>query len=140
MCINKLKEIKFFSSFLLSLIFLLITFQSITAQTERETRAVWVATNFRLDWPPPTFDQEKQKQALIDIFDDIKSKNLNTVFFQAGINGTVLFKSSFDPYSPYITGEVDRGGAYDPLQFAIEQAHKRGLEIHAWINCIRCFS
>ena len=83
MCINKLKEIKFFSSFLLSLIFLLITFQSITAQTERETRAVWVATNFRLDWPPPTFDQEKQKQALIDIFDDIKSKNLNTVFFSS---------------------------------------------------------
>ncbi|MEK6552970.1 MAG: family 10 glycosylhydrolase, partial [Bacteroidota bacterium] len=117
-----------------------ITFPKITAQTERETRAVWVATNFRLDWPPPTFDQGKQKQALIDIFDDIKSKNLNTVFFQAGINGTVLFKSSFDPFSPYITGEVDREGTYDPLQFAIELAHKRGLEIHAWINCIRCFS
>ena len=117
-----------------------ITFLNVTAQIERETRAVWVATNFRLDWPPPTFDQEKQKQALIDIFDDIKSKNLNTVFFQAGINGTVLFKSSFDPFSPYITGEVDREGTYDPLQFAIEQAHKRGLEIHAWINCIRCFS
>lgn len=140
MCVNKLKEIKFYSSFLLILIFLFITFPKVTAQTERETRAVWVATNFRLDWPPPTFDQEKQKQALIDIFDDIKSKNLNTIFFQAGINGTVLFKSSFDPFSPYITGEVDREGTYDPLQFAIEQAHKRGLEIHAWINCIRCFS
>ena len=109
-----------------------ITSPQITAQTERETRAVWVATNFRLDWPPPTFDEEKQKQALIDIFDDIKSKNLNTVFFQAGINGTVLFKSSFDPFSPYITGEVDKEGNYDPLQFAIEQAHKRGLEIHPW--------
>ena len=140
MCVNKLKKIKFHFSFPLLLIFLFITFLNVTAQIERETRAVWVATNFRLDWPPPTFDQEKQKQALIDIFDDIKSKNLNTVFFQAGINGTVLFKSSFDPFSPYITGEVDREGTYDPLQFAIEQAHKRGLEIHAWINCIRCFS
>src|SRR3989339_1322514 len=140
MCVNKLKEIKFRSSFLFALIFLFIPFQNITSQTERETRAVWVATNFRLDWPPPTFDQEKQKQALSSILDDIKSKNLNTVFFQAGINGTVLFKSSFDPFSPYITGEVDREGTYDPLQFAIEQAHKRGLEIHAWINCLRCFS
>ncbi|MBI5729714.1 MAG: family 10 glycosylhydrolase [Ignavibacteriales bacterium] len=140
MYVNKLKKIKFYSSFLLILLFLFITFPKISAQTERETRAVWVATNFRLDWPPPTFDQTKQKQALIDIFDDVKSKNLNTVFFQAGINGTVLFKSSFDPYSPYITGEVDHEGTYDPLQFAIEQAHKRGLEIHAWINCIRCFS
>lgn len=139
MCVNKLKEIKFYSSFLLFLISFFVTFQSIFTQTERETRAVWVATNFRLDWPPPTFDQEKQKQALIDIFDDIKSKNLNTVFFQAGINGTVLFKSSFDPFSPYITGEVNREGTYDPLQFAIEHAHKRGLEIHAWINCIKCF-
>lgn len=139
MCVNKLKEFKFPSSLFLTLIFLIVSFQKITAQTERETRAVWVATNFRLDWPPPTFDQEKQKQALVDIFDDIKSKNLNTVFFQAGINGTVLFKSSFDPFSPYITGEVDREGTYDPLQFAIEQAHKRGLEIHAWINCIKCF-
>ena len=139
MCVNKLKEIKSYSSFLLPLLFFFIAFQNIFTQTERETRAVWVATNFRLDWPPPTFDQEKQKQALIDIFDDIKSKNLNTVFFQAGINGTVLFKSSFDPFSPYITGEVNREGTYDPLQFAIEQAHKRGLEIHAWINCIKCF-
>ncbi|MEW6702456.1 MAG: family 10 glycosylhydrolase [Bacteroidota bacterium] len=117
-----------------------IFFSKSFAQYERETRAVWLATNFRLDWPPPTYDQEKQKQTLIEIFDNIKSKNLNTVFFQAASNGTVLFKSSFEPFSPYITGEVDGEPTYDPLQFAIEQAHKRGLEIHAWINVVRCFS
>lgn len=140
MCVNRLQKITFYSLILQLMISSLIPFSKTIAQSERETRAVWVATNFRLDWPPPTFDQEKQKQALIDIFNDIKAKNLNTVFFQAGMNGTVLFKSSFDPFSPYITGEVDRDGIYDPLQFAIEQAHKRGLEIHAWINCVRCFS
>lgn len=115
-------------------ILVLISFSFVTAQIERETRAVWLTTNHRLDWPPPTFNPEKQKQSLIEIFDNIKSKNLNTVYFQVRMNGTVLFKSSFEPLSAYITGEVDGHASYDPLQFAIEQAHKRGLEIHAWVN------
>ena len=129
-------KIKSFLIFALFLIFAV----NIFSQTERETRAVWVATNFRLDWPPATFDQQKQKQALIEILDNIKSKNLNTVYFQVASNGTVLFKSSFEPFSPYITGEVDGAASYDPLQFAVEQAHKRGLEIHAWVNVVKCFS
>jgi uncharacterized lipoprotein YddW (UPF0748 family) len=126
-------------SFLVFAVFLIFT-GNVFSQTERETRAVWVATNFRLDWPPQTFDQEKQKRALIEILDNIKSKNLNTVYFQVGSNGTVLFKSSFEPFSPYITGEVDGAASYDPLQFAVEQVHKRGLEIHAWVNVVKCFS
>lgn len=126
------------SFLLLTSIFTLTT--AAFSQTERETRAVWIATNFRLDWPPQTFDQEKQKQALIEILDNIKSKNLNTVYFQVSSNGTVLFKSSYEPFSPYITGEVDGIASYDPLKFAVEQAHKRGLEIHAWINVVRCFN
>ena len=126
-------------SFLLIYLMLISTAQ-IFSQTERETRAVWIATNFRLDWPPQTFDQEKQKQALIEILDNIKSKNPNTVYFQVRVMVRVLFKSSFDPFSPYITGEVDGIASYDPLQFAVEQAHKRGLEIHAWVNVVRCFN
>ncbi len=126
-------------SFLLVCIILVSAWQ-IFAQTERETRAVWIATNFRLDWPPQTLNQEKQKQALIEILDNIKSKNLNTIYFQVRSNGTVLFKSSYDPFSPYITGEVDGKASYDPLQFAVEEAHKRGLEIHAWVNVVRCFN
>ncbi len=128
-------------TFLLFMLFyLLLVYSNGLSQTERETRAVWVATNFRLDWPPPTFDQEQQKKALIEIFDNVKSKNLNTVYFQAGSSGTVLFKSSFEPFSPYITGEVNGKPSYDPLQFAVEQAHKHGLEIHAWINIVKCFN
>jgi uncharacterized lipoprotein YddW (UPF0748 family) len=117
---------------------LLILASKAFSQFERETRAVWLATNYRLDWPPQTNDQEKQKRALIDIFDNIKSKNINTIFFQAASNGTVLFKSSYEPFSSYITGEMNGRAIYDPLQFAIEQAHKRGLEIHAWVNVFRC--
>ncbi len=114
--------------------------QNISAQTPRETRAVWVSTNYRLDWPPPTFDEEEQKKALLNIFDDIEKKNLNTIYFQVRSNGTVLFKSSYDPFSPYITGKIDVMGSYDPLKFAIAEAHKRGLEIHAWLNIMHCFN
>ena len=65
---------------------------------------------------------------------------MNTVYLQVRSSGTVLFKSSFDPLSPYITGEVNGNASYDPLAYAVEQAHKRGLEIHAWVNVVRCFS
>jgi len=103
-----------------------------------EIRAIWIATNHRLDWPPPTFNIEVQKEALKEIFDSVKSKNLNTIYFQVRSNGTVLFKSSFEPFSLYIDGKG--GMPYDPLQFAIEEAHKRGLEIHAWINTVQVFA
>ncbi|KAF0150819.1 MAG: hypothetical protein FD143_2496 [Ignavibacteria bacterium] len=104
------------------------------AQAERETRAVWLATNHRLDWPPPTYNAEKQKKALTDIFDNLKSKNFNTVYFQARSSGTVMFNSSFEPFSQYLTGIVGKEPSFDPLKFAVEEAHKRGLEIHAWVN------
>lgn len=131
----------FNSSFIILFLgFIISTAITLLPQVTRETRAVWVSTNFRLDWPPPTFDQEKQKQTLVKIFDDIKFKNLNTVFFQVRSNGTVLFNSSFEPMSPHLTGKVGGKPNYDPLKFAIEQAHEHGLEIHAWINVVRCFS
>lgn len=121
-----------------TLILLLHAFISINPQNQNEIRAVWVATNHRLDWPPATFNIELQKKALAEIFDSVKSKNLNTVFFQVRSNGTVLFKSSYEPFSYYI--DANGGMPYDPLQFAIEEAHKRKLEIHAWINVVQVFA
>lgn len=123
------------------LLFLLLIFiVSLSAQVGRETRAVWVTTNFRLDWPPNNYNAQVQKAELEKIFDDIKRKHLNTVYFQVRSNGTVMFRSSFEPLSPYITGEVDGKSSYDPLEYAIKLAHERGLEIHAWVNAVRCFS
>jgi uncharacterized lipoprotein YddW (UPF0748 family) len=124
----------------LLILFLIFFSKTSEAQIERETRAVWVATNHRLDWPPPTFDQEKQKKSLEEIFDNIKSKNLNTVYFQVRSNGTVLFKSTLDPFSSYITGKINGSATYDPLEYAVKLAHEKGLEIHAWINCVNVFS
>ncbi|MEN8193145.1 MAG: family 10 glycosylhydrolase [Bacteroidota bacterium] len=122
------------------ILYLVLTPLDKVAQSSRETRAVWISTNYRLDWPPPTFDEEEQKKSLLEIFDDIESKNLNTIYLQVRSNGTTLFQSSFEPFSPYITGKVDEFGSYDPLEFAVNEAHKRGLEIHAWINTMRCFN
>lgn len=123
--------------FLLTSLFFL--FHSINfSQKNQEIRAVWIATNHRLDWPPPTFDIEVQKKSLIEIFDSIKSKNLNTIYFQVRSNGTVLFNSSFEPCSFYIDGKGNL--PYDPLQFAIQEAHKRGIEIHAWLNVVQVFA
>ncbi|MCX7798153.1 MAG: family 10 glycosylhydrolase [Melioribacter sp.] len=120
------------------LAFILLTFRIVFTQSYHEIRAVWIATNHRLDWPPSTFNIDLQKKALVEILDSIESKNLNTIFFQVRSNGTVLFKSSFEPFSFYI----DENGnmPYDPLKFAIEEAHRRNLEIHAWINVVQVFA
>ncbi|VAX16045.1 COG1649 predicted glycoside hydrolase [hydrothermal vent metagenome] len=124
----------------LILFFTILQFISLDAQIPHETRAVWISTNYKLDWPPQTFDEKTQKEALLKIFDNIEKKNLNTIYLQVRSNGTVLFKSSYDPFSPYITGKVDEMGSYDPLKFAVEEAHKRGLEIHVWLNTMRTFN
>lgn len=124
----------------ISVIILFLIFNSVFSQTTRETRAVWVSTNYRLDWPPPTYNEEEQKNELIRIFNTIEQKNLNTIYFQVRSNGTVLFKSSSEIFSPFITGEIGKFGSYDPLEFAIKEAHKRGLEIQAVVNTMRVFS
>lgn len=108
--------------------------------TKRETRAVWLTTNFQLDWPPKVYDADEQKEALIRIFDKIKTLKLNTIYFQVRSNGTVLFKSAYEDYPFYLTGSFDEDPSYDPLEFAIQEAHKRGLQLHAWVNVMRCFA
>jgi len=124
-----------------TLLILTILFTSVLhAQIQYETRAVWVATNFRLDWPPQTLNPDSQIKALTEIFDSIKSKNLNTVYFQVRGNGSVMFNSSFEPYSIYLTGYTGIKPSFDPLKLAIKLAHERNLEIHAWLNIMRCYS
>lgn len=118
------------------LIFILIS-SNLFAQIDRETRAVWLATNFALDWPPPTYDAKKQQQALLEILDNIERMNLNTIYFQVRFNSSVLYESNYEPWSYYLTGETGGKPSYDPLQFIIDEAHKRGLELHAWVNTVR---
>lgn len=120
---------------LLSIIYLII-YSPIISQPKREVRAVWIATNHQLDWPPKTFNPDIQKKALIEILDNIKSKNFNTIYFQVRSQGTVLYKSKYEPWSQYLTGKLGEKPNYDPLEFIIDEAHKRNLEIHAWLNMV----
>lgn len=128
--------LKYFSSIILCLILISTSF----GQIQRETRAVWVTTNFKLDWPPNTLDVEKQKESLRDIFIDLSNKKFNTIYFQVRSNGVVLYNSKIEPFSHYLTGNIGEMPNYDPLQYAIELGKEYNIEVHAWVNMMRCFS
>ncbi len=119
------------------LIFIFISIPLI-AQINYETRAVWIATNYGLDWPR-SLDSTRQKVSLREIFDSVKAKNLNTVYFQVRGNGYVMFRSSYEDYSPFLTRN-NLEQKFDPLQYAVKLARERNLEIHAWVNVLKVFS
>ncbi|MFA5834992.1 MAG: family 10 glycosylhydrolase [Bacteroidota bacterium] len=97
-----------------------------------ELRAVWISSASG-DWPKST-DVAEQQRSLIEIFDVLKNNNFNTVFFQVRPRGNVLYRSVLEPWVSQLTGVLGKDPGYDPLAFAIEEAHKRGLELHAWFN------
>jgi uncharacterized lipoprotein YddW (UPF0748 family) len=106
----------------------------------REFRAVWVATVANIDWPstPGLSTDEQQKQALA-ILDKAKELHLNAIVFQVRPHADALYKSDLEPWSYYLTGQQGKAPDpfYDPLAFWVEQAHARGLELHAWFNPYR---
>ncbi len=126
------------------LIFLLSFAVQLEAQQneppKKEFRATWMATVINLDWPasgdiPVRF----QKQSLKDRLDDLKAAGINTLYFQIRTEGDALYDSDIEPWSKYLTGEegVAPDPYWDPLEFVIEEAHKRGMELHAWLNPYR---
>ncbi len=121
-----------------SILLLFIFTEQIISQPKQEIRAVWLTTNLQLDWPPKSFDHEVQKKALIEILDDLARKKFNTIYFQVRSQGSVLYKSKFEPWSPFLTGMLGGEPSYDPLKFFLEEARKRFFEVHAWVNMIRC--
>lgn len=120
-----------FLSFLFSISFSCFGQEQIQIPTT-EIRAVWLTTNWNLDWPSSPFFAETQKSELINILDKLQQSNINTILLQVRIRGDVFYKSNTEPYSPYFIKKTNNA-SYDPLSFAIEECHKRGLELHAWI-------
>jgi uncharacterized lipoprotein YddW (UPF0748 family) len=107
---------------------------------KRETRAAWIATVSNLDWPlNKTQTTDAQKQQLIDIFDSHKAAGLNAVFLQIRTNSDAFYPTDLAPWADWLTGLQGRAPSpyYDPLAFAVTEAHKRGLEFHAWFNPYR---
>lgn len=122
-------------------VFLAVALMEAHAQNEfpkHEFRGAWIATVSNLDWPK-TSGTENQKAELIELLDDLKAAGINAVFFQVRTEADALYESELEPWSYWLTGEQGRAPApfYDPLEFAIEEAHKRGIELHAWFNPFR---
>jgi uncharacterized lipoprotein YddW (UPF0748 family) len=106
----------------------------------REFRGVWVASVANIDWPSrPGLPAAQQRAELLAILDRAKELNLNAVILQVRPAGDALYRSELEPWSEYLTGEQGRAPepAYDPLEFAVAEAHRRGLELHAWFNPYR---
>lgn len=107
------------------------------ATPKYEMRAVWITTNWGLDWPKqPATDSRSiamQQRDLRAMLDEVVSMGLNTVFFQARIRGEVFYASDIEPWSYIVSGTSGVSPGYDPLEFVIEECHRRGLECHAWL-------
>ena len=134
---------------MLSVLCLLVTIgtwaQIATNLPKRELRAVWLTTINNLDWPDTRATSaqsiEKQKKELTDILDRLKAANFNAVVLQTRIRGTVIYPSAIEPMDACITGsflppQSSMLNGYDPLAFAIEECHKRGMQLHAWVVAI----
>lgn len=109
-------------------------------QPKFETRAVWLTTLNGLDWPRTKASSpasvERQKNELCRILDRYRQININTVILQTRIRGSVIYPSMYEPWDECLTGQPDKHPGYDPLAFCIEECHKRGMELHAWVVCI----
>jgi len=106
----------------------------------REFRGAWVASVANIDWPSrPGLSAWEQQAELIAIFDRARQLKLNAILLQVRPAGDALYASTLEPWSAYLTGVEGRPPEpyYDPLVFAVKEAHARGLELHAWFNPYR---
>lgn len=124
-----------------TLAILFLTCISIFAQSPKhEVRAMWLTTIGGIDWPRTyannAANTEKQKQELCHLLDLYKASGINTILFQTRIRGTMLYPSRLEPWDGCVTGHPGTSPGYDVLQFAIDETHRRGMELHAWVVTI----
>ncbi len=107
-----------------------------------ETRAVWVATIFGLDWPSRSRGKPaaEQRKELLEIFANVDHQHFNTVYFQVRSRGNALYKSSLEPWALELTGHLGQDPGWDPLAVAVKAAHDKGMEIHGWFNVFKVWS
>ena len=147
---------------LLSLIAVFSAASMYAEAPKREVRAVWLTTAWALDWPraghqivtvpAPVFAQDgvtitneaarvaartQQQNFLTTILDRLEEANFNTIYFQVRPMADAFFRSSFEPWSVWVSSVRGADPGWSPLGWLIEEAHARGMEVHAWLNPYR---
>lgn len=125
---------------LLTLLLSLLLFSSFAQNgPKRELRGAWIATYANIDWPVRTQTPQQQRTAFLTLIDHHQATGINAVFVQVRSQCDALYPSALEPWSADLTGTQGKAPspAWDPLQFMIEECHRRGMEFHAWINPYR---
>ena len=117
---------------------LILLLNLLSATPKEEFRAVWLTTVWNSDWPS-SYTVSNQQSEMIQILDSLKAWNFNAVMFQVRPACDAFYQSSIEPWSNWLTGTEGTAPSplYDPLQFLIDKAQERGLEVHAWFNPYR---
>lgn len=121
----------------LAAVLLAIAALPMSSGVKREVRSVWMATVWALDWPSGTSSTTAQKNEMVKYLDVLQKNNFNAVYFQVRTMSDAFYKSSYEPWSSYLTGTRGKDPGWDPLAFVVEECHKRGIECHAWVNPYR---
>lgn len=123
---------------LITLLFIFLYINSF-AQPEYEFRGVWIATVMNIDWPPVNASAEVQRTEYIRQLDLHKQNGMNAVIVQVRPSGDAFFPSPYEPWSQWLSGVQGKAPVpfYDPFAFMVKEAHKRGMEFHAWLNPYR---
>ena len=116
------------------------SFYAVNPNPKYEVRAVWLTTIGGIDWPHSYAQSErsaeKQKEELRATLDRLQKANINTILLQTRIRATTIYPSQYEPWDGCLSGFPGKSPGYDALQFAIDECHKRGMEVHAWIVTI----
>lgn len=121
---------------ILSVALCLLSMVALADNPKREMRATWLTTVANIDWPQNTTANLQQKE-MNKMLDSLQTLKMNTVMFQVRPCCDALYNSAYEPWSSYLN--INRGStpSYDPLQFVIDECHKRGMSCHAWLNPYR---
>lgn len=127
-------------TFIITLLLVIPSFLPVISQPKYEIRATWLTTLGGMDWPRSKAGNAsgilRQQKELCEILDRLKAANFNTVLLQTRLRGDLIYPSSIETFAESMTGNTGRNPGYDPLAFAIEECHKRGMELHAWLVTI----
>ena len=104
----------------------------------REFRGAWSACVYNIDWPSRKgLSVGAQKAEMVAMLNKMASLKMNALIFQVRPNADAVYSSRYEPWSHWISGSMGKSPGYDPLAYCLQQAHARGIEVHAWFNPFR---